>query len=162
MGAYNSIKLINKNPPLLCIRVQNTTILTSIHEMTTCNLFHSTSARVNPSQRNQSSKAIKEEKKAAQSIRFEPLIQSAVTAVYSPVTASLTFPSVDPSLSLHTPSVSLCSSLPLPFFPLLTLSSRSSPLLAPEQNEPQLHSGTLFLWQYEQASKSAGYCRANV
>lgn len=39
---------------------------------------------------------------------------------------------------------------------------RSTPLLAPEQNEPPLHSGTLFLWQCEQASKSAGYCSANV
>lgn len=39
---------------------------------------------------------------------------------------------------------------------------RSTPLLAPEQNEPPLHSGSLFLWQCEQASKSAGYCSANV
>lgn len=46
-----------------------------------------------------------EKKKGAQSIRFEPLIESAVTASYSPVTVSLTFPfpwcfPVFPSFSL--------------------------------------------------------------
>ena len=98
------------------------------------------------------------------------------------------FSSVDPSLSLslslfhthkhtHTHTFSsLCVCLfifstppphslpPSLSFSLHSLLSppRSSPRLAPEQNEPPLHSGTLFLWQCEQASKSAGYCSANV
>lgn len=73
------------------------------------------------------------------------------------------FPFLDPLLS---PPLSLSLTFLflfcLFFFLPLTLSSRSTPLLAPEQNEPPLHSGTLFLWQCEQASKSAGYCSANV
>ena len=98
------------------------------------------------------------------------------------------FSSVDPSLShslslsfthtnTHTHTLSprsVCASLyfqPPPHSLTLSLSfslhsllspPRSSPRLAPEQNEPPLHSGTLFLWQCEQASKSAGYCSANV
>lgn len=62
------------------------------------------------------------EKKGAQSIRFESLIQSAVTALYSPVTVSRTFPfswsfTVSPSFSLAHFSLSL-----LPLFLFLPLS----------------------------------------
>lgn len=39
-----------------------------------------------------SSETTKQGKKGAQSIRFESLIQCAVTALYSPVTVSRTFP----------------------------------------------------------------------
>lgn len=133
-----------KNPLLLCIGAQ-----TQQRQRATC--FTS----LNQSWRNQSSKANKEEKRSTQSIRSEPVIQSPVTAVYSPVTAPFTFPSLDPSLSLFPPRFSvpfwLSLFLSISFFP--HASSRSSLSLAPAQNEPPLHSGTLFLWQCKQAKQ---------
>lgn len=73
---------------------------------------------------------------------------------------------LDPSLLSHCFSLllfALALSLSPPPCPSSSLSPpRSSPLHAPERNEPPLLSGTLFLWQCEQASKSAGSCSANV
>lgn len=62
----------------------------SSNKLTTC--FTAPQAAVKSSRGNQSLKANKDRKKEAQSIKCEPLIQSAVTAMYSPVTVPLTFP----------------------------------------------------------------------
>lgn len=83
--------------------------LASPHKLAYCNLFHSTSAGT---ESKHSSETTKQGKKGAQSIRFESLIQSAVTALYSPVTVSRTFPfpwsfTVSPSFSLAHFSLSL-------------------------------------------------------
>lgn len=112
-------------------------------------------------------KRTKKEKRSSDSNHWFDLLWQLCTHRW----LSLTFPLLIPhplslSRSLLPPcfllfSFSFIFALCLLFPPSL-LSSRSSPLLAPEQNEPSLRSGTLFLWQCERASKSAGYCSANV
>lgn len=138
---------INKNPLLLCIGVQTQ------RQRATC------FTPLNQSWRNQSSKANKEEKKALKASDLNlwfNLLWQLCTHQWQRL-------SLFPLLILHSHfslpvSLFLSGSLSLflsPFFSprFLTLSSRSSPLLAPAQNEPPLHSGTLFLWQCTQAKQ---------
>lgn len=78
-----------------------------------------------------------------------------LTAGYSPLTTALTFPS-SWSFTLTSRFLSfLFFPPPLPLYLSISLFPTSPPphsvlpSPAPERNEPPLHSGTLFLWQWE-------------
>lgn len=118
--------------------------------------------------RNQSSNSQQRGKENTQSIRFEPLIQSPVTAVYSPVTAPFTFPLLDPSLSLFPPCFSVFLSVSVSFYLFFFLPASS---LSPPDPLPclLLHRMSLhctlepcFYGTASKQSKSAGCCSANV
>ncbi len=130
LRGYNSINvwLTNRKPLLLCICLciweREAPSVSPCHIPQKTDDLQPASQQLSSSEIKPQKSIVKSEQrreKDAQSIRFEPVIQSAVTAVYSPVTVSH-FSSLDPSLPHFPLSLFLFFSVCL-FIPPLTLSS---------------------------------------